>query len=404
MWKKRWFLIVFVIVAIILIAIIVKRRIGRNNSVTSELTDMKICVASDIHYISPELTDNGRYFIQLIENSDGKAMQYCEEITDTFVAEIIEQKPDVLVISGDLTFNGAKASHQAFSAKIRKIQEAGTKVLVIPGNHDINCNMAASFKGDSYELVESINSDEFASIYSDFGYAGALSRDNSSLSYTYEAVPGLIMLMVDVNTEDSQGVLKDSTYQWISKQLEEASKSGKHVIAVSHQNLLAHNSLFVDGFIMGDSGRLCTLYEKYGVMCNLSGHMHIQHIAESNGGVKDIATSSLIVSPCQYGVIDISVNGADYHTVPLKFHHANEAELFMRETSFRLIRKNIDNPSIESCNYFADFNGAYFAGRTDLINWDEGIYEAIRQKDSLTGIYMKSVHDDGFRDHTKCSF
>ena len=53
---------------------------------------------------------------------------------------------------------------------------------------------------------------------------------------------------------------------------------------------------------------------------------------------------------------------------------------------------------------FADLNGAYFSGRTDLINWDESIYEEIRQKDSLTGIYMKSVHDDGFHDHTKCRF
>ena len=47
--------------------------------------ELTICVASDIHYIAPELTDGGAYFTELIENADGKAMQYCEEITDAFV-------------------------------------------------------------------------------------------------------------------------------------------------------------------------------------------------------------------------------------------------------------------------------------------------------------------------------
>lgn len=395
--------ILLCIIAILLV--ITATSCGRNNRVANDgLPDIKICVASDIHYISPKLTDNGSYFMQLIEDGDGKAMQYCEEITDTFVKEIIDQRPDVLVLSGDLTFNGAKASHRDFSEKISKIKDTGIQVLVIPGNHDINCSMAASFKGDSYELVENISMDEFAEIYSDFGYDGALSRNNDSLSYTYEINPELLMLMVDVNTDEAPGILKKTTYEWIKEQLEEASQSGKHVITVSHQNLLAHNNLFVDGFIMGGNDRLCSLYEEYGVMCNLSGHMHIQHISESSGGVKDIATSSLVVSPCQYGVIEISKGEAEYHTVPLKFLHVNEAELFMRETSFRLIRKSIDKPSIELCNFFADLNGAYFSGRTYQIKWNEKLYEEIRQKDPFVGIYMKSVYDEGLHDYTRCSF
>ena len=79
--------------------------------------NLNIIVATDIHYIAPSLTDQGDAFIRLIEAGDGKAVQYIEEIIDTFISQVIQMHPDLLVLTGDLTFNGEKESHRVLSAR-----------------------------------------------------------------------------------------------------------------------------------------------------------------------------------------------------------------------------------------------------------------------------------------------
>lgn len=152
-------------------------------------------------------------------------------------------------------------------------------VYVIPGNHDLNSSMAARYSGDGYERVESPTEGEFAQIYADFGYNEAISRDGSSLSYTAQLAPGLRLLMLDVNTRTNPGWALDGTLEWLDDQLAQAAAAGERVIAVSHQNLYAHSSLFVDGYVIGNAGALAESYAEYGVLCNLSGHIHLQHTA-----------------------------------------------------------------------------------------------------------------------------
>ena len=45
-------------------------------------SEIKLIVATDLHYISPSLTDHGEYFTRMVENADGKYMTFCEEIID----------------------------------------------------------------------------------------------------------------------------------------------------------------------------------------------------------------------------------------------------------------------------------------------------------------------------------
>ena len=394
-------------IAFILVLFLFLKRPGtvsgdKENKTTLDGTT--ICVATDIHYIAPELTDDGKYFTELIENADGKFMQYCEEITDSFVKEMITIKPEVVILSGDLTFNGAMASHEGLAQKLKSVEDAGIRVLVIPGNHDLNSRGAACFKGDGYTLVDNVSAEDFSQIYRDFGYEEALARDESSLSYVAELNSGARVLMIDVNTKEAPGELKDETLEWIKVQLEEARKSGNQVIAVSHQNLIPHNPMFTDGFVMGQYEKLCELYEKYGVRCNLSGHMHIQNIAESENGLKDIATSSLMVAPCQYGVIEFKGDKATYHTEELEFEHAEDAGRFFKDTSTRMLKRSIAEPNEEICSFFSEVNSAYFSGRKDKINWNESACEDITKESPFVGLYLQSVYDDGFCDDTKCEF
>ena len=180
---------------------------------------IKLAVATDLHYLAPQLYDNGAFYTVMIENADGKAMKYIEELTEAFVSQIIESGPDALILSGDLSFNGERESHLMLAEKLRRVEDAGIPVLVIPGNHDLDSSKAAAFIGDGYSRADSVNMREFEEIYADLGFNQALSRDEDSLSYIAEVTPELRVLMVDVNTQDEPGFLDESTLNWINEQL-----------------------------------------------------------------------------------------------------------------------------------------------------------------------------------------
>lgn len=114
-----------------------------------------VAVATDLHYLAPELTDGGEFFTRLVSDADGKVMLYIDELVRAFAWQVADERPDALIISGDLTFNGETASHEALADILGGIEAAGVPVYVIPGNHDLNSSMAARYSGDGYERVES---------------------------------------------------------------------------------------------------------------------------------------------------------------------------------------------------------------------------------------------------------
>lgn len=265
---------------------------------------------SDIHYIAPELIEDRSAFEEMMLNADGKATQYIEEITDAFIDEALEAKPDAIIISGDLSMNGAAASHEKLAEKLALLRQAGIKVLVIPGNHDLS-REAYRFTVDGVEGVEGTTAEQFRNIYFDCGFSEAVSEDTGTLSYTAQIGEGLRVLMLDVNSALA-GTVPDGTLKWVEEQLAAAEKDGCRMITVSHQNLFIHNPLFSFGYQINNSARLTALYEKYGVALNLSGHLHIQHIACENG-IAEIDASSLAVSPNQYGILNFG-DMLEYHT------------------------------------------------------------------------------------------
>ena len=71
---------------------------------------VKIITATDIHYLSPSLTDSRQYIQgkRLIAQM-AKVIRYIDEIMSAFADEVISAAPDILILSGDLTFNGEKS-------------------------------------------------------------------------------------------------------------------------------------------------------------------------------------------------------------------------------------------------------------------------------------------------------
>lgn len=373
-------------------------------------------VATDLHYLAPELTDHGPCFERSITRADGKVMAYSEELIEAFAAQVIDRQPDVLVLSGDLSLNGERASHEALADKLSRIEEAGIPVLVIPGNHDLNSRNAVRFEAESYERVDSVTAEEFRSIYQSFGYDGALSRDPASLSYICSVSDNLRILMVDVNTADLPGAALPQTVDWIREQLTQAKRDGCRVIAVSHQNLINHSDLLTSGYNIVNANVLRMLYADYPVLCNLSGHIHMQHTNVTNAGIWDIATSSLAVSPNQYGVLTISESGLSYHTEPVEvsawasamdlddpnlLDFSTYSEEFFKATARRQALSVIsqDECPEQLADFFAALNAAYFAGRMDTFTPDAQLLARWQQQPVRLAQYIDSIVQESPRSH-----
>ena len=138
-----------------------------------ETSPLTVVTATDLHYLSPELTDYGTGFMRMVGNGDGKLTQYAPEITDVFLEEVEKLHPDALILSGDLSFNGEKTSHEELAGKLFKLQEQGIPVLVLPGNHDILYPFAAQFEAETVTRTERVSGEEFRDIYGSLGYQDA---------------------------------------------------------------------------------------------------------------------------------------------------------------------------------------------------------------------------------------
>ena len=383
--------------------------------------DVSVMIATNLHYLAPELTDHGACFQSVIRNADGKMTEYAEELLEAFIQQAVREAPDALILSGDLTFNGEAVSHQMLAEQLQAVKDAGISVLVLPGNHDLDNPMAAQFEGDGFRRTESVTVEEFAKIYGPFMDQEALEKDPASLSYTAELVPNLRVLLVDVNTAEAPGAISKATLAWVETQLQDAADADAWVLAVSHQNVLAHNSLFTDGYVLDGAQQLLALYEQYPVICNLSGHIHLQHIAESGTGFQEIATSSLAVYPNQYGILRLNDYTAHYQTVPLELtlrettdhdgelspiDFSSSSRQFFWDNGYRqaLAALGGTDGAQDLAAFFADVNTAYFAGRMDALTWDAECFDLWQETNNFFSYYLKSTAGDGFRDHTTASF
>ncbi len=274
--------------------------------------DCTLLTATDPHFVAPGLTDHGAYFTALTESSDGKLMRCSEEIMDAFLAEAVAAKPEALLLTGDLTFNGALLSHTALAAKLHEAEERGLRVYVLPGNHDLDNPNAASFSGESFTRVAYATAENFRRIYADFGFDEALSIDPDSLSYVAALNGDTRLLMLDFNTRHDPCGISEKSLAWVEAQLKDARDAGVRMLAAGHQNLF-QLTMFRAGYVIQNAEKLAALFREYGVTLYLSGHLHCQHW-KTEEGLTEIATSALSVSPCQYGILKVTGETLYYET------------------------------------------------------------------------------------------
>lgn len=286
----------------------------------ADTSNPEIIIATDIHYLAKELTDFGTAFETMAETGDGKVTPYVWEIVDAFLAEVIERKPQALLLTGDLSLNGELFSHEALAQKLMSVERAGIDVLVMPGNHDINNPGAAKYQNESVLPAETTSPEMFESIYAAYGFDESVSRDPDSLSYLYELQDGTWIFMLDScqyeNSAKIGGMIRTGTYEWLEEWLETAASENRNVIVAAHHNLLDESRIYEEDCTIEHSEQLERMLADWDIGLFLSGHLHVQHYRESElYYIQEIVTSSLSISPCQYGVLKyFGSDKYDYHT------------------------------------------------------------------------------------------
>ncbi|MBC1410961.1 metallophosphoesterase [Listeria welshimeri] len=346
--------------------------------------DLSIIETTDVHYFAPSLTDNGAAFKQYVAAGDGKQLAYSDEITDAFLEDVEAKKTDVLIISGDLTNNGEKTSHEELAKKLAQVEKAGIQVFVVPGNHDINNPWARKFEKDKQLPTDTITPTDFSKIYGDFGYKDAISSDDFSLSYLAAPSSKVWLLMLDTaiyktnmqqGTPTTEGGLTTGTLDWVKECSALAEKNGAKLIPVMHHNLTNHSDVIQRGFTINYNQQVIDTLTAGNMEFSLSGHIHTQNIrtAKSTDGkeITDIVTNALSVYPHKYGNITYSAKNKNFTYQSQKL----DIESWAKEHG--KTDKNLLN--FDQFDYDTFYNSGYDKAIMDLMTSDA--YKTYSQSD-----------------------
>lgn len=278
--------------------------------ITSDL-NTEIWVISDTHLIADSLHDNGQAFSRMQKTSQGKDLYYQETALAAFARMAEKKRPAAIIVTGDVTFNGERVSAEKFAQIFSKMTT--TKLLVVPGNHDIFDGWAREFHGKKQYYAGEISPRFWKMIFNKC-YRIAESEDDSSLAYSVKLNSQYLLLMLDSNyygkeetTEapHTRGGINKEQLKWIEGQLKYASKENLRPIIFMHHNLYAHNPAVDRGYVLDNANELRRLCSRYNVKLAFSGHIHAQNILgpQDMTPTTEIVTSSFCSNDQGYGVV-----------------------------------------------------------------------------------------------------
>ena len=339
--------------------------------------DVRIMVVSDIHYLAPELHEGSELFLRSVARGDGKMVHCSGILLDALMAEARQQRPDALVITGDLTFNGEKLSHEQLAAACSRLREEGIPVWVIPGNHDINNPMSRRFGGSAYTTAENVSPETFREIW-----AGCMNpaETEDSFSYTVKLSGRVWLALLDVSLYRSVwasgGLYTPAHQRWLREVLAQARAEGAAVVAAAHQSVIPHTELSPESFGVMNGEALREDLRRGGVGLCLTGHIHIQHRTAENG-LTDAATGAFSVFPHRYGWVSVAEDGtAVYEARSLSPEHLPDGFLEESAAFFDRVTEDKLRPALAAAAlspeeeermlaYAVRFNRAYFSGTLD---------------------------------------
>lgn len=308
-------------------------------------------ILADPHYLSPSLFDTqADAFRSILAVNSGKLIEHMPEVMEEFLSRALREHPDAVLFPGDLTLNGELAGLLEMGRMFSRLEAEGIRVLVIPGNHDIDCRYASVLTGDVASPAERVTRDAFFREMRRFGYDTAAARDEHSFSWIVPLADDLRILGFDSNTNAFPGGILNETLAWTEKELTRAEAEGAAVITMMHHNLLVQNRFMETGFVLKNRTEVFDLLDHHGVMLNLSGHIHLQHGSRKNS-LTDITTASAAVFPLGYSVLEIAEGHREWNYHREYMTQFQDAALRrMYETCERFLQDTLDQLDVSEAD------------------------------------------------------
>lgn len=317
--------------------------------------NLRIAVMSDLHYLSPDMIADTEDFEHAF-NSDRKLLKESSSVLHEMLERVRADKPDILLVSGDLTKDGEQECHAALAKQLQQLQQdiPGLKIYVINGNHDIRNYNAKNFNTPDGKAVPATRTDpeDFKQIY-DFVYSDptviatftpAAGNEAGSLSYVARPVEGLTIIAMDTcryssdNTSngddehETSGAISADLEKWVIEQTAAAKARGDLVIGLEHHGLVPHFDVeptILPMYLVNGYERIAQEYADAGMSAVFTGHMHAVDIAamttKAGNTFYDIETGSALTYPCPIRFVDLrrsTVGGETntYMSVSTKTH------------------------------------------------------------------------------------
>lgn len=271
--------------------------------------ELKFTVISDIHYYSKKNFVDG-----FDKNKKPKPGQLffsrSEEIVEhTFDCLCKNDTPDIVLISGDLTYNGAMTSHDEMKAALKKLQQNGKRVYVITATHDYTTPRMPTYgidKNDKYIEVESVKRTQLLKYYGDFGYNNAIAKHKSTMSYVAQLADGYRLFALNDDYGDPDCGFSDELMNWVKTEANNAKRDGQYIIAMTHHPLVPPSPIYTavaKGDMLNEYELRSKQLSDLGFDFVLTGHTHMHNISYCKIGNKkfyDISTAALTGFPPYY--------------------------------------------------------------------------------------------------------
>lgn len=317
--------------------------------------NLRIAVMSDLHYLSPDMIADTEDFEHAF-NSDRKLLKESSSVLHEMLERVRADKPDILLVSGDLTKDGEQECHAALAKQLQQLQQdvPGLKIYVINGNHDIRNYNAKNFNTADGKAVPATRTEpeDFKRIY-DFVYSDptvlatftpAEGNKAGGLSYVARPVEGLTVIAMDTcryssdNTSngddehETSGAISADLEKWVIEQTAAAKARGDLVIGLEHHGLVPHFDMqptILPMYLVNGYERIAQEYADAGMSVVFTGHMHAVDIAAmttaAGNTFYDIETGSALTYPCPVRFVDLrrsTVGGETntYMSVSTKTH------------------------------------------------------------------------------------
>lgn len=240
----------------------------------------KIAMMADLHHFSETLSDGGRAY-HLRSSSDQKCLMESGAIIDSAFEKIADSDCDLVLIAGDMSNDGERASHEEVREKMKKLAEK-KKTFVIFATHDWCCDgNARRYEGDKvYYDVPTMTAPELREFYKNFGENDAYDTYINEIGAASYAVKldgvRFIGLNDDKNGNGCAGYC-DEHFEWILKQVKDAKSNGEAVVIMEHHLVVPNLSMLINGGqIIADRIERSEALADAGVDFIIVGHSHMQ--------------------------------------------------------------------------------------------------------------------------------